>query len=62
MVLVTKAVAALVVIHRARSCVEGRDHCSSSAADGVWVSGEYREEGVWELVVDRARWAGREAE
>ena len=51
------ALAALVENHRARSCAEGRDRCSDLAVGGVDVPVEYREEGVWELVVDRARWA-----
>ena len=57
MVLVMMALAALVEAHRARSCAEGRDRCSGLAVDGVDVPVEYREEAVWELVEDRARWA-----
>ena len=62
MVLVMMALAALVETHRARSCAEGRDRCSDLAVDGVDVLVEYREEAVWELVVDRARWAGTAVE
>ena len=62
MVLVMMALAALVETHRARSCAEGRDHCSDLAVDGVDVPVEYREEAVWELVADRARWVGTAVE
>ena len=62
MVLVIMALAVLVEFHRARSCAEGRDRCSDLAVDGVGGSVGSREEVVWELVVDRAHWAGTAVE
>lgn len=53
--LATAALASLVEIHRARSYAEGRGRCSDLAAGGVQVLVEYKEEAVWELVVDRVR-------
>lgn len=58
MALVTRVLAALVEIHRAHSCAEGRGRCSRLAGSGVHVLLEYKEEAVWELVVDRAHSAG----
>lgn len=55
MVLGRAAAGALVEIHRAHSCVEGRGRCSDLAAVGVQVLVEYREEAEWELVEDRVR-------
>ena len=62
MALVTRVLAALVETHRAHSCAEGRGRCSRLAGGGVQVLVEYREEEVWELVVDRAHWAGTAVE
>ena len=55
MLLVTAASVALVEIHRAHFCAEGRDRCLDLAVGGVQVLVEYREEAVWEPVVDRVR-------
>ena len=54
MVLVRTAWVEVVEVRRARSCAEGRDHCSYLAAGGVQVLVEYREGVEWGLVVDRA--------
>lgn len=62
MALVRGALASLVEIHRAHSCAEGKGHCSGLVAGGVQVLVEYREEAVWELVVDRAHSTGTRVE